>query len=189
MAKRAGFKILDCQFNDVNGGSFSLMGAKEASPYRANDSLVQKILAAEENQGLGTLAPYAAFRDRVHRHRIDLQRAVQDINRSGRKIFAYGASTKGNVILQFCQFTDADIACAAEINEDKFGHYTPGTLIPIVPEGEARRKKPDYFLVMPWHFRDTLIEKEAAYLAAGGNLLFPLPKIEIVGRQSGYPTR
>jgi hypothetical protein len=71
----------------------------------------------------------------------------------------------------------------AEVNEDKFGAFTPGTLIPIVSEAEAKDMKPDYFFVLPWHFRDTIIEREKAYLAQGGKLIFPLPEIEIIGAQ------
>jgi hypothetical protein len=82
------------------------------------------------------------------------------------------------VILQFCKLTATDIPAIAEVNEDKFGAFTPGTHIPIISEREARASKPDYFLVLPWHFRQAIIERESAYLASGGKLLFPLPAIE-----------
>ena len=93
----------------------------------------------------------------------------------------YGASTKGNVLLQFCGFTSADIEAIAEVNTDKFGHYTPGSAIPIIPEQEMRDARPDFLLVFPWHFRDGIVEREQEYLRAGGCLIFPLPEIEIVG--------
>jgi hypothetical protein len=84
------------------------------------------------------------------------------------------------VILQFCKLSTSDIPSIAEVNEDKFGCFTPGTHIPIVSEREARALSPDYFLVLPWHFRQTIIERERAYLSSGGQLLFPLPTIEAV---------
>jgi hypothetical protein len=93
----------------------------------------------------------------------------------------YGASTKGNVLLQFCGFGPDHIDSIAEVNEDKFGRVTPGTGIPIVPEDELRERRPDYVLVFPWHFRDGIIEREEEYLRAGGRLIFPLPEVEIVG--------
>jgi hypothetical protein len=93
----------------------------------------------------------------------------------------YGASTKGNVLLQFCGFTPSDIEAIGEVNEDKFGHVTPGTGIPIVSEAEVRKRRPDYLIVFPWHFRDGIIEREDEYLRRGGRLIFPLPEIEIVG--------
>jgi hypothetical protein len=85
-------------------------------------------------------------------------------------------------LLQFCSFTADDIGCIAEINEDKFGHYTPGTEIPIVSENEAKKLGPDYFLVLPWHFRDGIVEREHTFLSRGGQLIFPLPQLEVVSR-------
>jgi hypothetical protein len=93
----------------------------------------------------------------------------------------YGASTKGNVLLQFCGLGPAHIEAIAEVNEDKFGRVTPGTGIPIVSEDEMRARRPDSLLVLPWHFRDGIVEREEAYLKDGGLLIFPLPEIEIVG--------
>lgn len=93
----------------------------------------------------------------------------------------YGASTKGNVLLQFCGFGPDDIEAIADVNEDKFGHVTPGTEIPIISEDEMRKENPEYLVVFPWHFRDGIIEREDVYLQSGGRLIFPLPEIEIVG--------
>jgi hypothetical protein len=93
----------------------------------------------------------------------------------------YGASTKGNVLLQFCGLGPDDIEAIADVNADKFGRVTPGTGIPIVPEDEMRARQPDYLIVLPWHFRDSVIAREDAYLRSGGRLIFPLPEIEIVG--------
>jgi hypothetical protein len=86
------------------------------------------------------------------------------------------------VILQFCGLSAADLPCIAEVNEDKFGAFTPGTAIPIVSEREARARKPDYFLVLPWHFREGIVRREEDYLRAGGKLVFPLPVIEVIAR-------
>ena len=98
-----------------------------------------------------------------------------------KKVFGYGASTKGNVLLQFCGLTASDISCIADVNPDKHGCFTPGTGIPIISEAEAHARHPDYFLVLPWHFRTNLIERERAFLNRGGKMIFPLPTIEVVG--------
>ena len=95
-------------------------------------------------------------------------------------VLGYGASTKGNVILQFCEITAEQLPAIAEVNPDKFGKFTPGTLIPIISEAEAHRRKPDYFLAFPWHFRENLLQREAAFRRAGGKMIFPLPEIEIL---------
>jgi len=98
----------------------------------------------------------------------------------GRRIVGYGASTKGNVLLQFCGFGTSEIDCIADVNVDKYGSFTPGTEIPIVSEEDARKMSPDFFLVLPWHFRDGILAREDAFRAAGGKFIFPLPEIEII---------
>jgi hypothetical protein len=98
-----------------------------------------------------------------------------------RTVLGYGASTKGNVLLQHCGISRDLLPAIAEVNRDKFGCFTPGTSIPIIPEAEAHARKPDYFFVLPWHFRSNIIEREQAFLNRGGKLIFPLPAIGIVG--------
>jgi hypothetical protein len=130
--------------------------------------------------GLHTPRPYRDFEERVFRHRADLRRLLQALQADGKRVVGYGASTKGNVTLQFCGIGPDLVSCIAEVNADKFGAFTPGTGIPIVPEAEARAMKPDYFLVLPWHFRDGIVRREAEFLAGGGRMIFPFPEIEIV---------
>jgi hypothetical protein len=180
MTDRAGLKIVDVEFNDVNGGSFSVTAAKSRSPRAESAPLVDKILRDEEREGLGTPAPYERFRADVDRHREDLLALIRKINADGKKILGYGASTKGNVILQFCGLTSRQIPFIAEVNRDKFGSFTPGSRIPIISEQEAKGMKPDFFLVLPWHFKRFFLEKERDYLTTGGRLIFPLPRIEVV---------
>ncbi len=183
LTDNTGFKIIDVEFNNTNGGSFSVMVAKTHSSYKENGPLVAKILQEErEQESLNISEYYDGFKQRVHRHRDNLCEFINKANADGRKVAGYGASTKGNVILQFCKLTSKDIPFIAEVNEDKYGCYTPGTGIPIVSESHAKMEKPDYFLVLPWHFRENIIEREIEYVKSGGNLLFPLPSIEIIGK-------
>ena len=84
------------------------------------------------------------------------------------------------MLLQFCGITTAEVAAIAEVNPDKFGAFTPGTAIPIISEAEARAMRPDYFLVLPWHFKEGIIPREAEFLAGGGHMIFPFPDIEII---------
>lgn len=177
---RAGMRIIDVQMNNVNGGSFAVTAAKVSNAAVVESPLVRWLLEQEQRMGLDTPAPYRAFEDRVFRHREDLRRLIDRLLHSGGRIMGYGASTKGNVLLQFCGFTYDHITAIADVNPDKFGSFTPGTHIPIVSEEEARRLKPDYFLVLPWHFREGIIRREQAFLEGGGKLIFPFPEIEIV---------
>jgi hypothetical protein len=178
MLERGGLKILDVEINDINGGSFAVTAALQSSKLSASGSQIQKIL--EEESIFENPEPYEQFAKRVSAHRDELCEKISAITREGSSILGYGASTKGNVILQYCGFTTRDIPEIAEVNPDKFGAYTPGTLIPIISEKDAHARKPDYLLVLPWHFRSNLVEREAAYLREGGKMIFPLPSIEIV---------
>jgi NDP-4-keto-2,6-dideoxyhexose 3-C-methyltransferase len=181
MADAVGFKVIDVEFNGANGGSFAVTVAKKASRIHAEDKAkVEAILAEEKRKGLSTLKPYEDFKKRVMDQREKAVEFVKKANAKGQKVFGYGASTKGNVILQLCGFTPKEMPFIAEVNPDKFGRFTPGTLIPIISEAEAKAKKPDYFLVLPWHFKDNIIGREQSYLDSGGALVFPLPQIEVV---------
>ena len=97
-----------------------------------------------------------------------------------KKVLGYGASTKGNVILQYCKIDDSLIPFVGEVNKFKFNKYTPGSKIKIISEHKARSMEPDYFLVLPWHFKNFIINKEKNYLSKKGKLIFPLPDIEII---------
>ena len=180
MLDRCGLKIVALTTNDVNGGSLAVTAAKKGSRTPEVASAVSSMLASERSLGLDTVAPYHAFRERVFRHREKLLATLEDLSRKDALVLGYGASTKGNVILQFCGITPALLPMIAEVNPDKFGRFTPGTLIPIVPEAEVHARMPDYLLVMPWHFRSNLLQREAAFMERGGKLIFPLPDIEIV---------
>ncbi|PIW62151.1 MAG: methyltransferase, partial [Candidatus Omnitrophica bacterium CG12_big_fil_rev_8_21_14_0_65_50_5] len=149
-------------------------------PQKAQADAIAGLLKKEER--LSGTAGYDDFKKRVLAHKKELREAVDKINAEGKTIIGYGASTKGNVILQFCGFTPKDIPYIAEVNQDKFGSFTPGTLIPIISEEKARAMKPDYMMVLPWHFKDNIIAREQEYLKGGGKLFFPLPKLEIVSR-------
>jgi NDP-4-keto-2,6-dideoxyhexose 3-C-methyltransferase len=178
MARRVGFRVLDVEFNEINGASFALTLGK-ASSGEAHGAKVLELLAREQKEGLSTLEPYRQFAERVARHRDELSARLRSLRGEGRKVFGLGSSTKGNVVLQYCQLGPAEIECIAEVNEDKFGCVTPGTRIPIIPESEAHARKPDVFIVLPWHFRPHFMQTEKAFMDAGGRLLFPLPRIEL----------
>jgi SAM-dependent methyltransferase len=175
----AGMRALDVKMNSVNGGSFAVTAVR-ADDDRPQSPVISWLLEQEDRMGLDTPRPYCEFQERVRRHRSDLMRLLKALMADGKRVLGYGASTKGNVILQYCGITDQEVMAIAEVNEDKFGAYTPGTHIPIIPEAEARAMKPDYFLVLPWHFKEGIIVREAEYLAGGGRMIFPFPEIEIV---------
>lgn len=174
-----GLRVIDVQMNAVNGGSFAVTACKRNAKYRSNIPVINWLLRQEDDMGLDTPRPYRDFEERVFNHRKNLINLIESLVEDGKTIIGYGASTKGNVLLQFCGFGPQHIKCIAEVNEDKFGSYTPGTNIPILSEDEARAMKPDYFFVLPWHFKYNILQREEKFVRASGKFLFPLPEIEI----------
>jgi len=180
MLELSGLIIIDVKFNDVNGGSFSVTAAKKTSSLKSDNVLISWLLMQEERMGLDTPRPYREFENRVYNHRKNLVDLICSLNADGKLIVGYGASTKGNILLQFCGLSEKEIPFIAEVNQDKFGKMTPGTNIPIISEEEARKMQPDYLFVLPWHFKNGIISKERAFISNGGKFIVPLPEIQII---------
>lgn len=176
MTDQVGFKILEVEFNDINGGSFSVTVTKSNGDLTVMPS-VQKILDDECAKGLDTLIPYREFAERVAQTKRDLLKFIEMAHAEGKSVSVLGASTKGNVLLQYCGITTKEVEFVGEVNPEKFGCYTPGTWIPIIPEQELLAKKPDYMIVLPWHFRRFFTENKKL---SGMRLVFPLPEVDVV---------
>lgn len=169
IVRQVGLKILDVEFNNVNGGSFSIAVAPEESQYHANQGKIDRILAREA--GLKELEPYQAFADRVAQSKTDLITRLTQIRNANQKVYGLGASTKGNVILQYCGITTDLLPKIGEVNQDKYGCFTPGSLIPIFSEDEILSLEPDFLLVLPWHFREFF---ENSKKFADTHLIYPI---------------
>ena len=168
-----GLKILDVEFSNINGGSFSVVVGKKDSKIIANDEIINKVLESERKARLGTLEPYLDFAKRVEEIKKQLLKKIRSINAEGKTIYGLGASTKGNVILQHCHITETEIPFIGEVNKDKYGKYTPGTFIPVVSQEKLLAKKPDYLLVLPWHFKE-FFESDVKFKNI--KLIYPLIK-------------
>ena len=177
---QTGLKIVDVNFNQINGGSFRVTAALKSSSYVEATTLVQRILSEEESKQLDTLLPYSQFEKRVSRHKDELRSLLEKLKMEGAQIAGYGASTKGNVLLQYCNISSDELPWVADINPDKFGKYTPGTGIPIVSETYAKSMGTDHFLVLPWHFKENILAREREFLREGKHLIFPLPTVHVV---------
>jgi NDP-4-keto-2,6-dideoxyhexose 3-C-methyltransferase len=177
IADKAGLKVLDVEFNDVNGGSFSITAAKISSKRQPNAEWLNKILEDEVALGLDSTRAFDDFKIRVEEARIALMSFLREAKQNGKRVCGLGASTKGNVLLQYFGIDDKLLTEIGEVNEDKFGSFTPGTHIPLVSEEQLLASNPDYLLVLPWHFREFFLSSPAM---KGRTLVFPLPKFEIV---------
>lgn len=181
---RNGLRIFDIIKSDVNGGSARLYACHAGAHFAANDPALSHALAEEHEVQMDPQTAFARFFTEAEHLRTELQALLKALKAEGKSVYLYGASTKGNVLLQFCGIGRDLVVAAAERNPLKFGSFTPGSDIPIISEEEARAARPDYFLVMPWHFRNDFISRERAYLATGGQFIFPRPRLEIVSRDT-----
>lgn len=174
-AKFANLKVIDVEFNPCNGGSFRVFLAHPLE-FPVNESKLTEILNNEEFMNLGSIDPYKEFEERCKKIRSDLLGFLS----TQKSVYIYGASTKGNTLLQYCGIDTTKVVAAAERNPRKYGCRTPITNIPIISEDEMRKRKPDVLLVLPWHFKKEFIEREQEFLKNGGTIVFPLPNLEII---------
>lgn len=178
----ADMKIFKISFNDINGGSIRCYAThKESGLYYKSDNhkLMNEVRQQEFDLELDTDKPYVAFQYRIEKVKTELHDLLVKLKKDGKKVHIYGASTKGNTILQWCDLNSMLIEYAAERNPDKYGAFTLGTNIPIISEEESRAMNPDYYLVLPWHFKEEFIEREKEALDNGTGFIFPIPTIDI----------
>jgi len=174
---KVGFSIIDIQLNDINGGSFALTLSKNRN---SNNKVVEWLLNQETKDNINNISTFKKFFLEISKQKKDLKNLLENLIDMKKKVYGYGASTKGNVILQFANINSKLLPLIGEVNPFKFNRYTPGTKIKIVSEAVIKKNKPDYLLVLPWHFKDFIIKKEKRYLDSGGKLIFPLPQIQII---------
>jgi SAM-dependent methyltransferase len=181
--KQADLKIVDAVLNDINGGSIRCYATHlDNFAFKKQEAVTRiKLLRQEEfDLELDTDKPYKNFQDRINVHKEELISMLKKLKKEGKSIHIYGASTKGNTILQWCGIDNRIVDVAAERNPDKYGAFTLGTDIPIVSEADSRAMKPDYYLVLPWHFKEEFLKREEETLKSGVGLIFPLPNVEII---------
>ena len=175
----ANLKIIDVSFNNINGGSFALTVAKKNSRYLENKK-IYKILKDEKNKKINTSHIYKKFYNRINKEKDKMINFFKKIKQQSKLVIGYGASTKGNVLLQYCKINNKNIKYICDVNKDKNGCYTPGTKIQIISEEKAKELKSDYFFVLPWHFKKFILEKEKKIIRRGVKFIFPLPKFEVI---------
>jgi len=177
---KVGFKIIDIEFNDINGGSFALTVAKKKSKIKENKMIVKWLLNKEKNLKINEIETFKEFYKKCLQQKYELNSLLKNLKKMNKKVYGYGASTKGNVILQFCNINRSKVRFIGEVNKYKYNKITPGSKIDIISEKKLRQLKPDYLLVLPWHFKNFILNKEKEYLKSGVKFIFPLPEIQIV---------
>tara|TARA_B100000579_G_C22782590_1_gene830125 strand:+ start:85 stop:1332 length:1248 start_codon:yes stop_codon:yes gene_type:complete len=175
--KNVGLKIIDVDFNEVNGGSFAVTVCNIDSNHYSTPNYVKNILKFEKENGFLGKKVFKEFSNKVKKFRDDFHNFLLNQRNKGKKIMGIGASTKGNVILQYCNIDSNIVPFIGEINPEKFNKFTPGSWIEIVDEINVLKQNPDLLMILPWHFKEFFI-KNSKYRKF--DLLFPLPKQQIV---------
>jgi SAM-dependent methyltransferase len=177
-------EVLDITLNNINGGSFRIAvgRAGKVKPSLEARQRVQQLRLKEFDMALDTDAPFAVFRNNIKKVRKDLLAFLKKAKQQRKLVHGYGASTKGNTTLQYCGVTPDLLPAVADRNERKWGSSTIGTNIPIISEADSRKQKPDYYLVLPWHFIDEFKQREKDFLGRGGKFLMPMPEVHLVGQ-------
>ena len=175
-----GLRVFNIKNNKINGGSACYFICHKKSKFKTNKRKISKILREEKYYGLENVNSYKRFLKKINRSSEKTKLFIRNILSKNLKIHGYGASTKGNVLLQYLDITQKEIEFIAERNPLKYNKYTPGTSIKIISEKKSRSLKPDYYFVLPWHFKDEIIQREKNIRKNGTKFIFPLPKLKIV---------
>ena len=179
IANKNGFKIIDISFNEINGGSIEVVCAKKNSKHRPNTNKISKVLFDENKINKDS---YKNLGQRIENVKKVLLLVLKNIKKN--QIIGYGASTKGNIVLNHCGINKDNLSYICDANPYKFGRYTPGSNIKIISKKEMRKKKPKYLLVLIWSFRNEVIKQEIDFLKRGGKLIFHLPMLHIVDKNN-----
>lgn len=178
LLKKHSLQVFDLELRELNGGSFRTYICRKDKRKISNRVFEQ--LKLEKNLGLHMKKTYLDFADRIKKTKKIVYNFIKTKVNIGKKIYVYGASTRGNTFLQYCRLNNKLITAAAERNPEKWGKKISSTGIKIISEDQARREKPDYMLVLPWFFKDEFIKREKEYAESGGRFIFPLPIFEII---------
>lgn len=180
MAERSGLLILDVSTNYINGGSINIICGKKGGPYMANRPKINAMLAAEAP--LSRLDTFQRFANRVKNHRDEVRWVLGLLRESGKNVWGYGASTKGNVVMNYCGLNAGLIEAICDKNPYKHGRVTPQTRIPILSQQAMRDRHPDYLFVNIWHLRREVLVDERDYILRGGAMIFSLPRLHVVNK-------
>ena len=173
-------RVFNIKPNPTNGGSMRYFICHNNSKYKNNQKILSSILNQEKKYKLETVKTYLNFFKKINLVKKKLKNLLKNIIDKNYSIHGYGASTKGNVLLQYFGLDKRLIDCIADKNPQKFNSYTPGTKIPIVSEEFSRKIKPNYYLVLPWHFKDEILKREIKIRKKGTKFIFPLPVLKIL---------
>ena len=179
MMKNNGLKVFNHEYNEINGGSSRYYICHSKTNFKVSKN-IKKVLLRENLQGIELKKTYKLFFTKILNEKIKLIKLIKKIKNEKQDIHGYGASTKGNVLLQFYNINNKVVNYIADRNPLKWNSFTPGTKIKIISESQSRKIKPHFYLVLPWHFKNEILIREKNIRKKGTKFIFPLPKVRVV---------
>ena len=179
MMKNNGLKVFNHEYNEINGGSSRYYICHSKTNFKVSKN-INKVLLRENLQGIELKKTYKLFFTKILNEKIKLIKLIKKIKNEKQDIHGYGASTKGNVLLQFYNINNKVVNYIADRNPLKWNSFTPGTRIKIISESQSRKIKPHFYLVLPWHFKNEILIREKNIRKKGTKFIFPLPKVRVV---------
>ena len=179
LLNKVGLRIFDHYYNDTNGGSSSYYICHDNAKFKTSKKITI-ILKDEKRIKINSPKTYKNFKERIDKIKNNLTNFLKKLKTQNKMIHGYGASTKGNVLLQYFNIDNKFLDCISDRNPKKDNCYTPGTNIKILTEAKSRSLKPDYYLVLPWHFKKEILKREKNIRRNGTRFIFPLPKLKII---------
>ena len=173
-------RVFDIRKNDINGASKQYFICHQNSKYKTNQKIINNIISSERKLNLSKVKTFKNFFKIINKSKIELNNFFKKAKKLRKKVHGYGASTKGNVLLQYYKINNKMVEFIAERNKNKYNLYTPGTKIKIISEALSRSYNPDYYLVLPWHFKKEILMREKTIRKKGTRFIFPLPKLQII---------
>ena len=175
--KESSLKIIDCRLNEINGGSIEIIISKKNSKRKEKNKIINKFKSEEKKININS---FKNFEKRIKESKLKLKAFIN----KNQPIACYGASTKGNIVLNYYQLSSKQIEYICDANKKKFGKFTPGSNIKIISKEKMRKLNPKFLLVLIWSFRSEIIKQEINYLMNGGNLVFHLPKFHMINKKN-----
>ena len=179
MAKNNNLRVFDLRTNNINGGSTQYFICKNNAKYKTNYKTINKFVKKENTMKLTNKKTFLRFFNHINKMKRSTKKYIDKIVSQNKTIHGYGASTKGNVLLQYFGINRKHIKYIADRNPKKNNHFTPGTKIKIITESKSRRLKPNFYLVLPWHFKNEILNRERNLIKKGSKFIFPLPSFRV----------
>jgi hypothetical protein len=174
-----GLTLFDVQELPTHGGSLRIYARHTEDASKSVQGSVLELRATEEDAGFTRMETYAQFGEQVKETKRGLLDFLIKVKREGKSVAGYGAPGKGNTLLNYCGIRCDFLDYTVDRNPYKQGKFLPGTHVPIFRPDKIRETEPDYVLILPWNFKDEIMEQVSYIRDWGGQFVVPIPEVKV----------